>query len=175
MLHDFDRSGFSICGTLGTDSRRCMFENEPPVVDMGLQLVDVVNMNLESEPVPPLPFTECEYRARTLKRPGATPEEIDFLHIRRVELNAMTSRQLVDFIEAQFTKYGVKKVIPDIKTLTREWHRLIERRLLDEQVEKWRKRIAAAAYKVDPPANLTEQLQCVLHGYPTLSWDTYGR
>ncbi|MGA8756385.1 MAG: hypothetical protein WB611_08630 [Stellaceae bacterium] len=56
VLHDFDRSGFSICGTLGTDSRRCMFENEPPVVDMGLQLVDVVNMNLESEPVPPLPF-----------------------------------------------------------------------------------------------------------------------
>ena len=39
-------------------------------------------------------------RVRTLAQYGATPEEIAFLRNRRVELNAMTSRQFVDHLEA---------------------------------------------------------------------------
>src|SRR6516162_3817813 len=61
-------------------------------------------------------------RRATLGRHGATPEEVEFLtpydgDCRRVELNAMTSRQLVDFVEAALARYGVAKVIPDDEVL----------------------------------------------------------
>jgi len=45
-LHDFDISGFSIAGTLGTDSRRYLFESKPPIVDIGLRLTHVEKMTL---------------------------------------------------------------------------------------------------------------------------------
>jgi hypothetical protein len=80
VLHDFDRSGFSICGTLHSDSRRYVYEN--PVrhkfVDLGLRLADVEAMDLQSEPVPAVVHHEWVSRAATLRRHGATPEEISF-------------------------------------------------------------------------------------------------
>jgi hypothetical protein len=53
VLRDFDVSGFSIFGTLGTDSRRYTFENDmdEKIIDIGLRLEDVVAMGLEAEPV----------------------------------------------------------------------------------------------------------------------------
>jgi hypothetical protein len=52
VLHDHDISGFSICGTLGRDSRRYRFVNRVKLIDLGLRLTDVERMSLESEPVP---------------------------------------------------------------------------------------------------------------------------
>jgi hypothetical protein len=90
VLHDFDISGFSICGTLGTNNRRYFFENDPPIIDLGLRLTDVLGMRLQSEPVS-VNSREWPARASTLRRHGATPEEMEFLRTTRVELNAMTS------------------------------------------------------------------------------------
>ena len=53
VLHDLDISGFSICGTLGSDSRRYRFANHVKLVDIGLRLADAERMGLESEPVQP--------------------------------------------------------------------------------------------------------------------------
>jgi hypothetical protein len=36
---------------------------------------------------------------------------------RRVELNAMGSQQFIDFLERKFQQHGVKKVVPDQKSL----------------------------------------------------------
>jgi hypothetical protein len=46
VLRDFDVSGFSIFGTLGTDRRRYRFENDMSgkVIDLGLRLQDVQAM-----------------------------------------------------------------------------------------------------------------------------------
>jgi hypothetical protein len=105
-LHDFDIWGFSIFGTLGTDSRRYIFENDlsGKIIDIGLHLEDVERLALESETVK---VDNRGKRRDTLERHGATEDEIEFLapededeDCRRVELNAMTSRQLVDFVEA---------------------------------------------------------------------------
>ena len=82
VLHDFDVSGFSIFGTLGTTNRRYCFANNVPVIDIGLRLADVEAMGLEWEP------TDVSgnwwKRVQTLERHGATEEEIDFLEDRRV-------------------------------------------------------------------------------------------
>ena len=87
ILHDFDRSGFSICGTLGTDSRRYFFNNDVTgkFVDIGLRLAEVEG--LQSEPVPPLDPREWRQRAATLQRHGATP------NARRNRVSAHSSRR----------------------------------------------------------------------------------
>jgi DNA topoisomerase VI subunit A len=107
VLHDFDVSGFSIFGTLGRSCRRYRFTNVVPLIDLGLRLDQVEAMDLESEPVA-VKEEEWGKRAATLTRHGATAAEIGFLSKRRVEINAMTSRQLVDFIEAQLALHKVE-------------------------------------------------------------------
>jgi hypothetical protein len=116
VLHDFDVSGFSIFGTLGTSNRRYSFDTDVPIADIGLRLDDVAAMGLESEPVD-MSSDNWWKRERTLRRHGATPEEIAFLQTERVELNAMTSRQFLDFVEVKLKKHGVKKRVPEAAVL----------------------------------------------------------
>jgi DNA topoisomerase VI subunit A len=49
VMHDFDVSGFTIFGTLGSDGRRYTFDNDVHVIDLGLRLADVREMDLQSE------------------------------------------------------------------------------------------------------------------------------
>ena len=41
LLHDFDKAGFSIAGTLQRDTRRYEFQNSITTIDLGLSLEDV--------------------------------------------------------------------------------------------------------------------------------------
>jgi hypothetical protein len=51
VLHDFDAYGFSIFGTLFTDTRPYKFKNKVTVIDIGLRLEDVEE--LDPEPYAP--------------------------------------------------------------------------------------------------------------------------
>jgi hypothetical protein len=170
-LHDFDRSGFSIFGTLGTDSRRYTFKREVRIIDLGLRLTDVYEMDLQSEPVPGESPTAWRKRAATLRRHGATPDEIEFLRTERVELNAMTSRQLVDFIEAKLTAHGVAKFIPDDSTLERQARCVIQHRLTQQALAKLSARIAKQAEAAKLPDALRERVAAVFEKYPAMPWD----
>jgi DNA topoisomerase VI subunit A len=44
LLHDFDKAGFSIAGTLQRDTRRYEFQNAIQIIDLGLSLADVEQM-----------------------------------------------------------------------------------------------------------------------------------
>jgi hypothetical protein len=167
VLRDFDRAGFSIFGTLGTDSRRYVFENDiaKKVVDLGLHLPDVAG--LESEPVPRVDPGEWWHRARTLRRHGATPAEIEFLRDRRVELNAMTSRQLVEFVETKLTEHGVSKLIPDDDIIEKQTRQVIKELLIAELSDEIAEKVAA----VDLPPDLRQQIKDVLEEQPELPWD----
>ena len=170
-LHDFDRSGFSIFGTLGTDSRRYTFEREVRIIDLGLRLTDVREMDLQSEPAPGENPFQWRKRAATLRRHGATPDEIDFLRTSRVELNAMTSRQLVNFIEAKLAAHEVAKLVPDAATLERQARRVIEHRLREQALTKLSARIAKQAAAAALPENLAERIAGVFEQYPEIPWD----
>jgi hypothetical protein len=170
-LHDFDRSGFSIFGTLGTDSRRYWFQNEISVVDIGLRLADVLALDLQSEPVPDVRDFEWRARATTLKQHGATPEEIQFLRTRRVELNAMTSRQFVDLIEAKLTEHGVAKLIPDDKIIEQQARRVIKEQLIAQAIAKIEGDLAKQTETVKLPTNLRDQVGQFLKEQPELPWD----
>ena len=69
------------------------------VIDLGLRLEDVNRFHLQAEDV----FDKgSEFTRRiNLRQNRATSEEAEFLLHQRVELNALTSDQLVAFIEQE--------------------------------------------------------------------------
>jgi hypothetical protein len=73
-LHDFDKSGFNIAGTLTRDTRRYAFATAPQVIDLGLRLTDVEQRNLEAEDV----INDGD-PTENLEANGATAEEVVFL------------------------------------------------------------------------------------------------
>ena len=168
VLHDFDIAGFSIFGTLGGDGRRYVYENAVNMVDLGLRLGDALAMGIEAEPVTVKDF---ESRVDTLRAHGATDEEIEFLKDQRVELNAMTSRQFIDFIDAKLTEHDVAKVVPDPGTIEAHARRLIEQRLAREALAEIRDRITRQAAATALPVDIEVQLRSYLSRHPSLAWD----
>jgi hypothetical protein len=78
LLHDFDKAGFSIAGTLKHDPRRYEFQNSIDVVDLGLGLADVESMGLESE-YQHHPKARKSALIANLQENGASEEEIAFM------------------------------------------------------------------------------------------------
>jgi DNA topoisomerase VI subunit B len=175
VARDFDKAGFTIARTLAHDTRRYQFGVKPRVIDLGLRLVDVKAMGLESEPV--------EYDGKVdpregLAESGATMAEQRYLvnardyfgrwSGQRVELNAMTSRQFVTWLEEKLREQGVKKVIPDFETLTtayrRAWQYAQAQQALDDVLDKLERT------DVRPPPDVTELIAREIDGTGT-AWD----
>jgi hypothetical protein len=178
VLHDFDVSGFSIFGTLATDGRRYCFSNDVPIFDLGLRLVDVEAMGLQSEPVVfETPRTKRK-KSDTLHRHGATAEEVAFLmgaelskRGSRVELNAMTSRQFIDFLEQKFKEHELEKVIPDDEVMIRHARRVLGEMLAEKALEEIRERIAEEAAEKKLPDDLRQLVEQQIRRDPVLPWD----
>ena len=169
VLHDFDVSGFSIFGTLGTDSRRYWFDNAIHLIDLGLRLADAEAMGLQAEPEA-MPG-DWSKRAATLRRHGATDAEITFLQHQRVELNAMTSRQLLDLIAEKLTANGVTKLIPHADFLKQHARRLIEQQLARVAIAKLMPEITKKAKARRLPAALSKRIADILQKEPEKPWD----
>ena len=175
VLHDFDKAGFSIVHTLRTDTRRHQFSVKPNVIDLGLRMADVHTMALESEAV--------EYDSKVdprenLRQSGATEEECSFLVRQatssgwigeRVELNAMTSQQFIDWLETQLQAVGVEKMVPDQATLEKAYRRTVRQAAVQRAID-------AAVQDLDQdmeiiaPADLTHQVREAITGTEQ-SWD----
>jgi hypothetical protein len=168
VLHDFDVSGFSIFGTLGGNTERYIFKNAIKVVDLGLRLADIDALGLESESVS-LRDSPDRLHAR-LKRNGATDGEIEFLLTgRRVELNAMTSSQLVSFVERKLGEHGVKKVVPDIASLDKAYQLVVRSERLRKIVDEAIKAAASNERNIAVPKDLAKQIGDRLAG-SDLNW-----
>jgi hypothetical protein len=177
VLRDFDVSGFSIFGTLGTDSRRYTFENDMTgkIVDIGLRLEDVQALGLEAEKVE---VENPRARRNKLEQHGATQEEIAFLAepdddgmCQRVELNAMTSPQLVEFVERKLGEHGVTKVVPEADVIDAHARRLIERTLTKKAIDEMAASIETKAKEIELPADLADRIKQTLAQRSDLSWD----
>jgi len=170
VLHDFDLAGFKIVKTLREGTRMAEGTN---VVELGLRMADITD--LQSEPV--------EYHQRKdpkeyLEECGATPEEQDFLVEKsygkgwvgqRVEINAMTSDQLITWLEKKLKEGGIKKVIPENKTLVSAYHRAKYLQELKTQMEKQRKQYKRNGHA---PKRLRERVEKILAKDPGVSWDS---
>jgi hypothetical protein len=175
-LHDFDKTGFTICHTIGHDTDRHQFGSLPNVIDIGFRLEDVEQMGLESEPV--------EYKKQTknpairLKECGATDEECAFLvreqvdgiwRGRRVELNAADSGQLIAHIERKLQEHGVRKVVPPAAELNRAFIQLARQAEAHRQAVQTFERDDLPVPPV--PRDLPERVAEVLAANPEWPWD----
>src|SRR5262249_5412847 len=107
-----------------------------------------------------------------LAQAGLDSDAINFLRSQRVELNAMTSRQLIDFVENKLKQHGIEKVIPDGETLARTYklfaasHRLCE--AFDEVKEELKEENDEAAITV--PEDLEEKVTAKLKEKREITW-----
>jgi len=176
VLRDFDKAGFSIVHTLRSDTRRYAFASTPNVIDLGLRLEDVQTLRLDSEPV--------EYRGTTdprenLRQCGASEAECDFL-VReqgrhqwageRVELNAMTSDQLVAWIEQKLRAHGVAKLVPERHVLEQAYRRARRLAPIQDMLDALSEHDETAE-RIAVPANLDKAIATLLERTPHLSWD----
>jgi hypothetical protein len=176
VLHDFDKSGFSIVGTLRRDTRRYTFANAIQVIDLGLRLSDVRANGLAAEQVN---YGRSNPRPN-LRENGATAEEIAFLCQGstlqrycglRVELNAFTSGNLIACIESKFEEHGITKVIPDAQTLAGAYHRAVEIDLLKQRIHEIAEQVHAEAQRAQIPPELLERIATRLKEEPAMPWD----
>ena len=179
ILHDFDKAGFSIAGTLQRDTRRYEFQNEIDVIDLGLTLRDVEAMGLESE-----------YQVHTkgkkrllmdnLRENGATNEEIAFMFqdfdktrsTRRVELNAMTSPQFIAFLERKLKEHGIAKVVPDKDELEKSCKFFVRNLAIEKIVRRELKGRKFDDDAIKVPNNLAGKVKKLLSRHPELRWDS---
>jgi len=170
VLHDFDKSGFSILGTLRRDTRRYAFRNRIEVVDLGLRLEDVEDSGLETEEV-----VHRSDPAPNLRENGATAEEIAFLRTRRVELNAFASADFIAWIERKLEQYGVVKIVPDESALTMAWRRSVAARHVASRLRSAIREAHRRAAEASVPEDLAMLVADGLRVDPTQSWDDVVR
>jgi DNA topoisomerase VI subunit A len=129
VMRDFDKAGFSIVHTLSHSTRRYRYERPPAVIDLGLRLADVKAMGLEGETVE----YEDENPHALLRKRGTTEAEVAYLvssksqhwHGKRVELNELTSEELLAWLDGKLNALGVQKVLPDDAALREAYKRAV--------------------------------------------------
>jgi DNA topoisomerase VI subunit B len=166
ILHDFDRTGLTIAENLRSGTWRHRYANRFPVVDVGLRLHQVDG--LEDEPISADNLKSVG--DDRLRECGATEAEIAFLRRRRVELNAMTTEQMVEIVEAAFAEHGIAKVIPGADELEAAWRSAKAYAEIALAIEKANKKTARWRDK-PAPKELADQMRALLDKDPSMAWD----
>lgn len=183
VLHDFDIDGLGILNTLYNATRRFQFKHPVRVIDLGLRLSDAQQLGLEGEPV----IRKGDLKNLVIER-GATSDEQDYLvekvkaetegkKIRyttfgqRVELNVLTSAQLMALITSKLEAHGVRKLIPDADTLAKAYRRAVALQFMNSQLEKLHQDAIQISDKVTIPDHLAAQVEAQLAEQSEQSWD----
>lgn len=175
VVHDFDKAGFEISQRLTrvsdwarySDRVTYEFENEINVTDLGLRLEDVEKYDLDHE--------EVEFKGRFARDSICTKAEKEYLiSDRRVELNAFTSPQLIEWLESKLTEHGLQeRLVPEDKVLEDAYRRAVIVASLNEALEDAEDAAIELAKSVKIPADLRgqlrEEMQCVTQ--QSMSWD----
>ena len=170
VLHDFDAAGLTILGTLRGDTRRYQYRTRPNIIGLGLRLDDIEG--LQSEPV----FYRSKVDpAKKLRKYGASQEECEFLvksgHAgnsrgNRVEINALSSEQLIAWLERKLEEHGVKKLIPDEETLRRAYWRAQRLAAIQQAIDDT---VKASSEQPPMPDDLFDKVTVWLAEHPTES------
>jgi hypothetical protein len=172
VLHDFDLSGFKILRSLKEGVRLSCGSD---VIDLGLRIADIKDLTVE-----PVLYKQQSDPGIYLKYDcDATPEEIKFLvdtrggyyshRGQRVEINAMTSQQLITWLEDKFEEYGVEKFIPDQDTLSMGYRRVKYLGLVDKKIKEIEESMVEDDEEI--PEDLTQLIKEKFEEDPSLSWD----
>jgi DNA topoisomerase VI subunit B len=169
VLHDFDKAGLTILGTLRSDTRRYKYDNDISVTDLGLRLEDVERLGLQDRAEAVFDKGNAEKRAANMRKHGASEDEIRFLLHRRVELNALSSDRFVQFIEGKLAEHGVTKIVPTNDELERAYKLFANGRRIEAIVRDTMHNVSNTDLPI--PSNLRFQVQEYLMQNPSCRWD----
>jgi hypothetical protein len=172
VVHDFDKAGFEISQRLTTvsgwaeeaDRVTYRFRNRIHVIDLGLRLADAQAYDLESEP--------CDFKGHFARDSIATLQEQEFLQGgERVELNAFTSPQFIEWLESKLKEHGLdKRLIPADEVLEEAYRRALAAAAINESVRKARQEAIENARTAEVPRGLRRWLRKQLKDSPE-AWD----
>jgi hypothetical protein len=164
VVHDFDKAGFEISQRLTTVSARAEetdrvaydFQNSINVTDLGLRLADVEKYGLSAE--------TCDFTGHFASDSICTPEEREFLRSgQRVELNAFTSPQFIEWLETKLRENGLgKRLVPDDDLLEAAYRRAAAVAHINHAVEDTRAEAERKAEELVIPRTLRRQVQMVI-------------
>ena len=80
----------------------------------------------------------------------------EYLHARRVELNALSTEQLVDLVEGAIDEHGSEKVIPNTEDLAAAWRAAKAHAEIVKIIEKANRRAASRWQKAPTPDDLDD-------------------
>ena len=153
--HDADASGTMIYQTL-QEATRARGARKIEIVNIGLEPWEAVAMGLEVETV------EAGERRKPVADyvglyEGDDNDWDEWLQTHRVELNAMTTPELIEWLDDKMEVYGSGKLIPPTEVLEDTFMTLAEERLRAEITERILReadldgQVAEAVAALDPP------------------------
>jgi hypothetical protein len=173
VAHDFDKAGFEISQRLTTvsdhardnDLVKYEFKNVINVTDLGLRLADVEKYNLKSETV--------RFKGGFADDSIATDEERVFLRSnRRVELNAFTAPQFIEWLENKLTAHGLgERLIPADLVLEDAYRHALAIAKINRAIGVVRDEAIDTAQAAPVPKSLRWQLQKALKNRSHAAWD----
>jgi hypothetical protein len=171
VMHDFDKYGFEIGQRLTTVSARAekknlvkyRFKNAINVTDLGLRLVDVQKYGLKSE--------SHQFKGYFPPDSPATEGEKAFLRSnRRVELNAFTAPQFIEWVEAKLSDHLPNRLIPADDVLADAYRRALCLAEINRAVEEARERAVEEAKGAKIPKSLRQKVARAMKRSPQ-AWD----
>jgi hypothetical protein len=173
VVHDFDKAGFEISQCLTRVSRWAelndrvayRFQNEINVTDLGLRLEDVEKYGLPAE--------RFVFKGHFADDAIATRKEQKFLRSnRRVELNAFTSPQFIEWLESKLLGLGLgRRLIPNRTALETAYRRSVAVAHINLALEGATDEARQIAMTTRMPKNLEQQLRKKMKSAPNLPWD----
>ena len=172
VVHDLDVFGFFIGARLTTVSDQAeeqdrvayRFENEINVTDFGLRLVDAQKYNLADEECKPPEWIDNDL--------GCTDDEKAFLMSgRRIELNAFSSPQFIEWLEGKLRGAGItERMVPDDHTLEQAFRHTIVTVKTNRTIRRIHRKASDQAAATRLPKRLAEMVRRVMarHDEP---WD----
>jgi hypothetical protein len=161
VIHDFDKSGFEIAQRLTTVSELAEqtdrvayhFRNKIRVIDLGLRLSDVQEYQLPAETV--------DFKGYFASDTITTADEQAFLRSgQRVELNAFTSPQFIEWVERKFHEHGLgTRLIPKDDILPNAYRRAFVLGRANDAIQKALEEASDAAVKLTIPKALRTKIR----------------
>jgi hypothetical protein len=136
------------------------------VRDIGLRLKHVKKYELEH-------LAEwCDFKGGFAKDSITTQEEQDFLRSgRRVEMNAMTAPQFVDFIVSELSEHLPQKLIPNDDVLVQAYRRALAVARINQAIEHETQTAIKYDEEAPIPDALRDKLKEVMKQDSGLPWD----
>jgi hypothetical protein len=178
VVHDFDKHGFEIRNRLTTVSDTAdeqgtvlyHFRNKIDVSDLGLRLADIEEYDLlkHSEQVECRGTSKCRcFQCQTIDRieyDDVTDAEYEFLDgNERVEINALTAPQFIEWLESKLTAEGLgKRLIPDDRTVESAFRRAFAMARINDAIGEAREAAIKEAKAMKVPKALRRKLQAAM-------------